>query len=133
MLMAEGSTELLFNIRVEAAAPFIARQKLREADVLADGMRPDLELLVTELVTNVVRHSGLGSEDSMDVSVRIERQHVWVQVRDSGRGMGRTPFDPGDRSIDATGGYGLFLLDRIASRWGMVDRPGTTVWFELTE
>ena len=96
-------------------------------------MRPDLELLVTELATNVVRHSGLGAEDSMEVSVRVEPRYVWAQVHDSGRGMTRRPATRVDRPIADTGGYGLLLVDRIANRWGTVDGPGTTVWFELTE
>jgi anti-sigma regulatory factor (Ser/Thr protein kinase) len=131
--MADRRTDLRFSLAVEPAAPSALREELRAVDELADGMRPDLELLVTELVTNVVRHSGLGSKDSMEVRVRIEPGHVRVEVRDSCRGLPDAPSMLSERPPEVTGGYGLFLVDRLSSRWGINDGPGTTVWFELTE
>ena len=48
--------------------------------------------------------------------------------------------DPGTESsqfgarpnADHSGGWGLFLVDRIADRWGVRRTPsGTSVWFEI--
>ena len=67
---------------------------------------------------------------------RPQRAHrqgtIRVEVRDGGGG-----FDPGTprpRSGEEAagyGGYGLFLVERMASRWGVERDDGTLVWFEL--
>lgn len=87
----------------------------------------DLRLLVTELVTNGVRH---GSErGTVDVSVTLTGDTVRVEVSDSGRG-----FSPPDAPMprnDGSGGWGLQLVDRVAESWGVKVGDRTCVWFEL--
>jgi anti-sigma regulatory factor (Ser/Thr protein kinase) len=86
----------------------------------------DLLLLTTELVTNAVRHGGRpGSE--IDVTLLRTDTAVRVEVGDPGPG-----FDPGASAPGHDRGWGLFLVDRLADRWG-VERIGnrTVVWFEL--
>jgi anti-sigma regulatory factor (Ser/Thr protein kinase) len=128
--VGERHADLRFTLAVEPAAPAAAREALRAFDQLADGMRPDLELLVSELVANVVQHSGLGVEDSVDVDIRIEPGFIRAEVRDLGRGL---PFmtlgQPRPRHV----GYGVFLVSQIARRWGTRAGPGTAIWFELEE
>jgi anti-sigma regulatory factor (Ser/Thr protein kinase) len=85
-----------------------------------------LRLLVTELVTNSVRHTGART---IELTVRVRSSTVLTEVSDAGPG-----FDPdttGSPSADHTG-WGLFLVERLAERWG-VDKDGgsTSVWFEL--
>lgn len=130
-----GDQRHAFTIRlpVDPAAPALARRAVRTFDQLADGMRPDLELLLTELVANVVRHSGLGSGDLVEVGIRIEPGRVRAEVRDGELGFvpAATPIEP--PPIGAEKGYGLFLVDRIAARWGVLHGPRATVWFELDE
>jgi anti-sigma regulatory factor (Ser/Thr protein kinase) len=85
-----------------------------------------LRLLVTELVTNSVKHTGA---DSVVLKVLVGRGAVWTEVTDLGPG-----FDPpaaGAAEKDRTG-WGLFLVERLAERWGVSrDGDGTKVWFEL--
>jgi anti-sigma regulatory factor (Ser/Thr protein kinase) len=85
-----------------------------------------LRLLVTELVTNSVKHTGA---DSVRLRILVGNSAVWTEVSDGGPG-----FDPartGTPSRDHTG-WGLFLVERLAERWGVdQDGAGTTVWFEL--
>jgi len=128
--MGEGSTNLRLTVAVEPEAPRTVRHALHAVDQIADGMRPDLELLVTELVANVVRHAGLGPEHSMEVQVRVEPGFVRAEVYDPGWGW-HPPNWQSPRPDDQSGGYGLYLVSEIASRWGIDDGPGTTVWFEL--
>ena len=94
-------------------------------------MRPDLELLVTELASNVVRHSGLGAGDTMELRVHIEPRHVRVEMRDGGRGFPSTRLPTG--LPRAFRGHGLQLVEQIATRWGTGDGLGGYVWFELDE
>jgi anti-sigma regulatory factor (Ser/Thr protein kinase) len=83
-------------------------------------------LLVTELVTNSVKHS---RADSILLTVLVGRSTVRTEVTDGGPG-----FDPakmGPLSSDHTG-WGLFLVERLADRWGVNrDGNGTRVWFEI--
>jgi anti-sigma regulatory factor (Ser/Thr protein kinase) len=85
-----------------------------------------LRLLVTELVSNAVRHAGARTVDLM---VMVTRPAVRVEVTDRGPG-----FDPDTRRVDHNreGGWGLFLVERLADRWGVAREDlSTRVWFEL--
>ena len=85
-----------------------------------------LRLLVTELVTNSVRHTGART---IELTVRVGRSTVLTEVSDAGPG-----FDPEKTRLPSNDhtGWGLFLVERLAERWG-VDKNGgaTRVWFEL--
>jgi anti-sigma regulatory factor (Ser/Thr protein kinase) len=85
-----------------------------------------LRLLVTELVTNSIKHAGA---ESVVLRVLVGRWAVWTEVADEGPG-----FDPADTKPPGQErpGWGLFLVERLADRWG-VNHAGrsTKVWFEL--
>jgi hypothetical protein len=111
-------------------AAFSARQAVLAANgTLPAFVRENLLLLVTELVTNAVRHAGVGPERSLRVELRLSPREVRVDVVDPGTGFtrGHAP-----RESNESGGWGLLLVDRIADRWGVgpVD-SGTCVWFEM--
>ena len=92
----------------------------------ADAL-PDLRLLVSELVTNAVRH-GHARDGGVELSLDVDDGRLRVEVRDGGRG-----FVPADckRAPDELGGWGLVVVDRLADRWGVEDAGGTRVWFEM--
>jgi integral membrane sensor domain MASE1/anti-sigma regulatory factor (Ser/Thr protein kinase) len=99
------------------------------ADALETQVYMDLSLLVSELVTNSVRHGGLSPRDLIRLHVGLSDRVIRVEVSDPGEGFGAsipgpTPGEPG--------GWGLFLTERLADRWG-VDRENgwTTVWLEV--
>jgi anti-sigma regulatory factor (Ser/Thr protein kinase) len=101
----------------ETAAPTAPRQ------VLDDAM-----LLTSELVTNAVRHAGGSADDPIELTVSVDPDVLRVSVRDRGPG-----FDPSELPVRAEdGGWGLDLVRRLSSRWGVarVDH-GTDVWFEI--
>jgi anti-sigma regulatory factor (Ser/Thr protein kinase) len=86
-------------------------------------------LLVSELATNVVRHSGAG-EFVVELDNLPEEGRLWVGVTDTGTGLPvlRPP------SLTAEHGRGMRLVATLADRWGAGRRRGTTgktVWFEL--
>jgi anti-sigma regulatory factor (Ser/Thr protein kinase) len=83
-----------------------------------------LRLLVTELVANSVRHA---RGTPIDVRVRLEGDLVRTDVSDGGAG-----FDPPDADPNPlkSAGWGLFLVRKMATRWGSEPATGT-VWFEL--
>ncbi len=92
---------------------------------LAEEDLETVRLLISELVTNAVRHGG----DGEPVELHAQwNSHLRVEVMDHGRG-----FAPKPRSgpADEPGGYGLFLVGTLADRWGVDTDDCTTVWFEL--
>jgi anti-sigma regulatory factor (Ser/Thr protein kinase) len=87
-----------------------------------------LLLLVSEIVTNAVIHSGAPDENEILLYARLtDAGPVRVEVTDRGPGFTPAPRDP-DRP---GGGYGLFLVEREAISWGVDRKGGTRVWFEL--
>jgi anti-sigma regulatory factor (Ser/Thr protein kinase) len=87
-----------------------------------------LTLLISEVVTNAVIHPDIDPPGPIGLSARIEQDTIRVEVTDEGPGFNPQPRDP-DR---LQGGYGLYLVDKEALRWGVERTPKTTVWFELS-
>lgn len=87
-----------------------------------------LRLLVTELVTNSVRHAHTMGE-WIELDVEIYSNSVHVEVLD--RGPGFQPKQTPEPHDDRPGGWGLCLVDRLADRWGVAVEDRTRVWFEV--
>ncbi|GAA3810946.1 ATP-binding protein [Streptomyces chiangmaiensis] len=85
-----------------------------------------VELAVTELVANVVRHV---PDRHCTLLVLRQAAGVRVEVAD---GFSRLPPMPQAWPPDAEGGRGLLLLDAVVDKWGVEPGPsvGKTVWFE---
>ena len=88
----------------------------------------DATLLASELVTNAVRHTGGSSDDPIELSLTVDPATLRVSVRDRGPG-----FDPRElRARSEVGGWGLDLVERLSSRWGVDRHPDASeVWFEI--
>ncbi len=99
------------------------------ADSLPAKVYLDLSLLVSELVTNSVRHARLRPRDLIRLRVETSDRVIRLEVSDPGGGFSADLPEPTTRG---PGGWGLFLTERLADRWG-VDREGgwTTVWLEV--
>jgi serine phosphatase RsbU (regulator of sigma subunit) len=114
-----------WSLEPEDSAPGRARRLARGAlerwglEELSDSV----ELLVSEVVTNAVRYA------SRPVSLRLLRTDVLrCEVGDD------VPQLPRLRQARATdeGGRGLYLVNRLARRWGATRlSTGKVVWFEL--
>jgi anti-sigma regulatory factor (Ser/Thr protein kinase) len=125
---ATNPTELTLSLTPGPEAVPAARKALDGLDGLIEQpVWEDLRLLVTELVTNGVRH---GSERGpVTVSVIAADEKVRVEVSDCGRGFS-PPAAPMPRG-DGSGGWGLQLVDRVATTWGVDVKDKTCVWLEL--
>jgi anti-sigma regulatory factor (Ser/Thr protein kinase) len=100
---------------VELAVPFVERTRIA-----------DLRLVISEVITNAVRHGGSGD---VLVGVMPKPGYLCVQVTDTGDGFAPRPraFQPDD-----DGGFGLFLVERLTRRWGLTrEDSNTRVWFEF--
>jgi serine/threonine-protein kinase RsbW len=115
-------------LAVPAAAATARREVTRRLSArVAVNALEDVRLLLTELVTNALRHGKVTAEDEIGVRAEVAEGTVRIEVHDPGRNGEVEPRRPGARG----GGYGLFLVDRLTSRWGVDHRDGTTVWAEL--
>jgi anti-sigma regulatory factor (Ser/Thr protein kinase) len=127
-----GGHEVVAHLRMDMRpGPEAAGEGRHSLDRLEgaidDETLDNLRLLVTELVTNSVRHGG--AEDWIQLDVEIYANTVRVAVRDRGPGF-RPPETPQPHP-DRPGGWGLCLVDRLADRWGVTRDGRTQVWFEI--
>lgn len=90
----------------------------------------DIKLLVSEVVTNAVRHPSASGPIEMTLTLRGGR--VRVEVSDPGGDDFTKPSISRPPPADALGGRGLLIVDRVASRWGVDSGRPTRVWFELS-
>jgi anti-sigma regulatory factor (Ser/Thr protein kinase) len=100
------------------------------ADRLGEDQLGDVRLLVSELVTNSLRHADLRPEDHIRLCVSVDDVRVRVDVCDPGKGFEGSA-EPGDP--ETAEGWGLYLVETLSDRWGVDDVPsgGHVVWFEL--
>jgi hypothetical protein len=76
-----------------------------------------------------VRHAGVGPDGSCQVELQRWKHRVRVEVANPGTGPALVPSRP---DMSGPGGWGLVLVDRIATRWGVdKDSARTCVWFEI--
>jgi anti-sigma regulatory factor (Ser/Thr protein kinase) len=91
----------------------------------------DIRLLVSELVTNCVKHARVGPEESIVLRVDIGDNRVRVAVRDEGPGFEPPQSPLTEQAAEAGSGWGLFLVDQLSLDWGVERDAGANVWFEL--
>jgi anti-sigma regulatory factor (Ser/Thr protein kinase) len=88
---------------------------------LNERRRQDAALLVTELMTNALRH-GSGA---ITLRIRQEPTALLVEVGDEGTGTVAMTRHPGP-----DGGWGLRVIDQLADDWGAYE-GSTRVWVRL--
>jgi anti-sigma regulatory factor (Ser/Thr protein kinase) len=100
---------------------------------LPDQVIGDATLLTTELVTNSIRHAGLGPDDYIDVAATWSGTVLRVVVRDSGSAAAPSEIVAGSIRPAPGGqsGWGLYLVDKLATRWGTNFEGSAGFWFEL--
>src|SRR5436305_8298128 len=105
-----------------------ARAAIGVLDGAADpDVLDDVRLLVSEIVTNSVRHAGAPANAKIGLAVSVVDDVVRAEVTDAGRGLQPSPRDA--QQLEA-GGWGLHLVDRLASRWGVVRGQDASVGLE---
>jgi anti-sigma regulatory factor (Ser/Thr protein kinase) len=126
-ILEETSPSFEVRLSPTPRAPAAARHSLER---LAGRLDPDgldtMRLLVSELVTNSVRHGG--GDGWIRVSVRETPRALRVAVTNPGGGFEAAHGAPrlGDPS-----GWGLYLVEQLADRWGVAHEGETRVWFEI--
>jgi len=104
-----------------------ARRFARDALThLGDETLASVELMVSELTTNSIKHA----RSAFTLTIRVTSTELRVEVQDHGPGRAvlgsPAPTDPSGR--------GLQIVNTLSSRWGQdVTRSGKLVWFELED
>ena len=117
------------RLRAGAAAAGEGRHALdRLEGSLTRDQLDELRLLVSELLTNSIRHGG---QPTGWITLEVEIYSNSIRVVVSDRGEGFEPEPVPTPHVDRPGGWGLCLVDRLAARWGVERSDATAVWFEL--
>ena len=118
------------RLNPNSEAVLAARHSLDRFDgLLLPEKLEDVRLVVSELVTNSVRHAGLSPDEQISLAVAISGGSVRGRVCDPGPGFEK-PTEPKPRT-DLSGGWGLPIVERISDRWGIKRNGCACVWFEI--
>jgi anti-sigma regulatory factor (Ser/Thr protein kinase) len=93
---------------------------------LGEPLHMTTVLLVSELVTNSVKHSH-ATNGAIELVACITPDVVRAEVSDDGEGFDQPP----PAQDDAESGRGLQLIQDLADRWGRPTGPRSSVWFEI--
>lgn len=95
---------------------------------LSDGTIEDARLLISELVTNCLRHASLRPDQPIEITLELDGRRLRVEVVDPGPGF---VLHPRTLNTPPGTGWGLFLVAQLATAWGTHSDGATHVWFEL--
>jgi anti-anti-sigma factor len=123
---AEHTSELA--VPAVPPAVTIARRAVRSLSAaLTEEELEDMLLVVSELVTNSVRHANLGPHQPIRVRLCVSPSRIRGEVSNPGAGFD-VEMGPGPGGDT---GWGLYLVDRLCDRWSVLSSgDATTVWFE---
>jgi hypothetical protein len=116
------------TLDVNLEAPYRARRWLAELQMPLGTDRADVvELLVAELVTASVKQAIRDGRHGIDIALYAEGGVVRIEVSDPAR---RSVPDVPDVPDEETG-FGFYLVDKLADRWGVMGGSAPGLWFEL--
>lgn len=126
-----GESALSFELRLpgHALAPAVARACV---DGLAGLCLPEhleaARLIVSELVTNAIHHASEQSAEPVTLELSAGPTGIAGVVRDQ-----NPPFEARMElpQRGAIGGFGLHIVDRTATSWGITHQAGNSVWFKI--
>ena len=96
---------------------------------LGPRLLEDLRLMVSELVTNSIRHASTDPRDVVELCAWRYDGRLRIEVSDSGPAFAPVPTRGRGGEI---GGWGLHIVESLADRWG-IERRGARncVWIEV--
>jgi serine/threonine-protein kinase RsbW len=123
----------VLRVRHEPSAVSAARRQIRRelaAENLPDPLLDDVEVVVSELMGNAVRHARAIAGGVLLVGWRLVDDELTIRVTDGGSAK---RIETRDSSPMADSGRGLHIVERLASSWGVTDHAGSlrTVWATL--
>lgn len=121
-----AATERRLRFRGLPQAVGAARRALRQWEHhFEPDLFYDLSLCVSELVTNAIQRGGRGDDES-ELVVRRSDELVRAEVKEREPDVVVTQLP-----VATPSGWGMFIVDRVADRWGVDRGEGTVVWCEI--
>jgi anti-sigma regulatory factor (Ser/Thr protein kinase) len=115
----------------DPTAPVAARRALEGlSGHLEDDVLERSALVISEVVTNSVRHAGLTAAQRIDIEIALLPERLRIEVTDGGGGF-QPPATFTPNRDGRPGGWGLALVDQLADRWGTDFSHGTGIWCEF--
>jgi anti-sigma regulatory factor (Ser/Thr protein kinase) len=115
------------------AVPTARRQIRHELSTVGipETLLDDLEVVVSELLGNSVRHAAPIAGGVVLLAWRIADDEIFVRVTDGGGGRGVTPRHAGPM---ADSGRGLHIVERLTRVWGVSEHAGglRSVWVAMS-
>jgi anti-sigma regulatory factor (Ser/Thr protein kinase) len=107
----------------------VARQRLI-SELAAAGLREqsvgDAALVVSELLSNAIRHAAPLTGTQVRVAWTLDHDALRIAVSDAGNGQLPHITEPAPND---PGGRGLGIVETLSDRWGVLREDGmTTVW-----
>ena len=117
-------------LSADTTAPGAARAfvELCEVGSIDARVLGDAQLIVTELVTNSLVHSGMAGSDVIVLRVQIDGTILRIEVANPGV-AGTLEVNGGP--VDQSHGFGLALVTALSTAWGVVRGGDTSVWVEM--
>jgi serine/threonine-protein kinase RsbW len=97
-------------------------------DRLSDVKLDQLVLMVSEVVSNAMRHGSPEADGNIGLRLEGDQDALRVVVTDGGEDFA---YDPGSIEDARNRHLGLVLVDRLADRWGLSLDGKTAVWLEV--
>lgn len=107
-----------------------ARRCVGDLPAVSDEIRERAQLIISELVTNEIVHGNVPSDTRIDVTLLCFDDRLRIEVAHPGPNDVFEPHVRDPEPLDDDG-RGLFIVEAIASRWGVLREPGAGVWAEL--
>src|SRR5947199_67823 len=120
--------------RAQPTVFLVFHHHVTQISVKPGPCRDDAALILSEFVTNALRHARALNSGMIRVSWELSPEGLLrIEVTDGG-GTTRPSTKPYSMSVSAHAGRGLEIVDRLADRWGSQREEGGdeyTVWAEL--
>jgi anti-sigma regulatory factor (Ser/Thr protein kinase) len=133
--MKEVTESSVLLLPFTASSVGVARRRL-VSDLIAahayDMAVCDAALVLSELLSNALRHAVPLPGAKLRVAWQLDADNVEVSVRDGGgKAQGARPA-LGEPTNATTGGRGLRIVEKLSRQWGTKsDEEGTTVWAQV--
>jgi anti-sigma regulatory factor (Ser/Thr protein kinase) len=124
----EAADSLVLTVRPSPAMVGESRRAVARFchDLGLDALSDDLQLLVSELMTNAYRHA----RHRITLHAIYDGDGVTVAVTDDNAGDHPVRIEVQDASSET--GRGLQIVDALAGSWGITSRAdGKSIWFRL--